>query len=197
MNQILFNKKQNNKKKYIFKVQVIISLLVSLILVTSFFKNYFNEKELEQLSQIVDKNLELSSIYEAEKISTETTYFGKIYIEKINLEYVVFDYYDEQLLKISPCKFYGGNLGEQGNIVLVAHNYNDDRFFGRIDELNIKDIVVLEDLYGNKYNYTVFNIFETDEEDLSILSSSKDYELTLLTCNNSNGKRIIVKCFMS
>lgn len=196
MNQILFNKKQNYKKKYLLKIQIIISLLILLILIISFLKNYFNEKKLEKFSETIDKNLKLSYIYDSEKISKDNLYFGKIYIEKINLEYVIFNYYNEKLMKVSPCKFYGNELGEKGNIVLVAHNYNDDRFFSKIDELNLKDIIILEDLNGKQYNYIVFDIFETSENDLSILSSTKPYELTLLTCNNSNGKRIIVKAYM-
>lgn len=196
MNQILFNKKQNNKRKYIFKVQIIISILVALILIIAFWTNYLKEKKLEKMSQIINKNVKLSFIYEAEKLSNKETYFGKIYIEKINLEYTIFNYYNDELLRISPCKFYGGKLGEKGNIGIAAHNYNDNRFFGRLDELDIKDEIILEDLEGKRYKYIIFDIFETNEEDLSVLFSNKTYELTLLTCNNSNGKRIIVKAYM-
>lgn len=196
MNQILFNKKQNNKRKYIFKVQLIISILIVIILIISIFINYSTEKRLEEMSQIINKNIKLSSIYETEKENNEKTYFGKIYINKIDLEYVVFNYYNDELLKIAPCKFYGGNLGDRGNICIAAHNYNDNRFFGRLDELEIKDEIILESIDGNIYKYVIFNIFETKEDDLSVLYSNKVYELTLLTCNNSNGKRIIVKAYM-
>lgn len=196
MNQILVNKKINRKRKYIFKVQIIISILIAVILITVFGINYSNEKKLEKISQIINKNVKLSVMYETDKINSKETYFGKIYIDKINLEYTVFNYYNENLLKISPCKFYGGKLGEKGNIGIAGHNYNDNRFFGRLDELEIKDEIILEDLEEKKYKYIIFDIFETSEEDLSVLFSNKMYELTLLTCNNSNGKRIIVKAYM-
>lgn len=121
---------------------------------------------------------------------------GKIEIPKINLEYNVFDTFDEELLKILPCKFYGNNLGEKGNICIAGHNYNDDRFFGKIGLLKKKDQIKMVDLNEKEYIYTIFDIFETDEENTKdAIKRTKDYELTLLTCNNSNNKRIIIKAF--
>ena len=106
---------------------------------------------------------------------------------------MVFNNFNEELLNIAPCKFFGVNLGERGNIGITAHNYDNNTFFSRIDELEIGDQIILSDLNKNKYDYTVFDIFETDEDNMSVLNSSKDYELTLVTCNNKNKKRIIVK----
>lgn len=196
MNQILFNKK-DNKIRYIFKVQLFISIIVAIILIIIIINEYYKKEKLEEISQVINKNIKLSYMYDTKKVSNQGIYLGKIYIEKIELEYTIFNYCNDELLKISPCKFYGGNLGEKGNIGIAAHNYNDKRFFGRLDELKIKDEIILEDLEENKYNYTVYNIFETNENDLSVLFSNKTYELTLVTCNNSNNKRIIVKAYMN
>ncbi len=195
MNQILFNKK-NNKLKYIFKVQFIISIIVAIILIIYIAISRNKDENLENISKIINKNIKISSIYEAQKESREESILGKIYINKINLEYSVFNMSNEELLKIAPCKFAGANLGEIGNICIAGHNYNDNRFFSRIAELDIKDTIILEDLNGKKYEYTVFDIFETNEDDVSVLKATKKYELTLITCNNSNKKRIIVKAYM-
>ncbi len=194
MNQILFNKK-DNKKKYIFKVQAVISTFLAAIFIFDIIMNYNNNENLENISKIIEKNIRLNSIYETEKQSNTSSYFGKIYIEKINLEYAVFNRLTDELLKISPCKFYGNNMEEKGNICIAGHNYNDDRFFGKIDELELKDKIALYDLQGEKYEYIVFDIFETDENDTSVLENTKNYELTLVTCNNSNKKRVIVKAY--
>ena len=194
MNQILFNKK-DNKKKYIFKVQAVISIFLAAIFIFDIIMNYNNNENLENISKIIEKNIRLNSIYETEKQSNASSYFGKIYIEKINLEYAVFNRLTDELLKISPCKFYGNNMEEKGNICIAGHNYNDDRFFGKIDELELKDKIALYDLQGEKYEYIVFDIFETDENDTSVLENTKNYELTLVTCNNSNKKRVTVKAY--
>lgn len=87
-------------------------------------------------------------------------------------------------------------LGERGNICIAAHNYNDDRFFGRLNELKTEDKIILEDINGKRYEYIIFDIFETHENDNTVLKSNKKYELTLVTCNNSNKKRIIVKAYI-
>ena len=102
MNQILFNKK-DNKKKYIFKVQAVISIFLAAIFIFDIIMNYNNNENLENISKIIEKNIRLNSIYETEKQSNTSSYFGKIYIEKINLEYAVFNRLTDELLKISPC----------------------------------------------------------------------------------------------
>ncbi len=196
MNQILFNKK-NKKLKYIFKVQLFISILIIIILIIYIVNSYNKDENMENISKIINKNIRINSMYEVEKQSSDKKiYLGKIYIEKINLEYGIFNNMDEELLKIAPCKFYGGNLGEKGNIAIVGHNYNDNRFFSRIGELDVKDKIILEDLKNNKYEYVIFDIFETREDDMTVLKATKNYELTLITCNNSNKKRVIVKAYM-
>lgn len=196
MNQILYNIKKNKKLKYIYKIQFIISITITIIIAIYIMQNYKNDKNLEKISKILNKNIELNSLYKTEKLNRKNnSYIGKIYIEKINLEYAIFSTFNEEILKVSPCRFYGVNIGEKGNICIAGHNYNDNRFFGKIDELEIKDKITLSDLEGKKYEYIVFNVFETDENDVSVLKSSKNFELTLVTCNNANKKRIIVKAY--
>ena len=196
MNQILFNRNENNKKTYIFKLQFIISIIFAFITIVIIYSIYIKDNNLENISKILDKNIKLYNVYNIEKTEREEKlYFGRIIIDKIGLEYTVFNLYNEELLKISPCKFNGKSLNDKSNICIAAHNYNDDRFFGRIDELNIKDTIKIEDLKGKEYIYTIYDIFETKDNDLSILKSNKNYELTLLTCNNSNNKRIIIKAY--
>ncbi len=197
MNQILINKKVNSKIKYIFKVQFVISVIISIILIGFFLLNYKNEENLEELSKIINKNIEITTMYDAKQANIETSpYLGKIFIDKINLEYSVFKEINEEYLKISPCKFYGVEFGEKGNICIAGHNYNDSRFFGRIVELQENDKIKLVNLNGEEFEYIVFDIFETNDDDFSILKPTKNFELTLLTCNNSNKKRIIVKAYM-
>lgn len=196
MNQILFNKNKNIKKIFVFKFQFLLSIVLIIITIIIIFKNYNDDENLESISESLNKRIELHSIYNVTQVeSKDNLYLGKIIIDKINLEYSVFNKYDEELLKISPCKFYGKKLEEKGNICIAAHNYNDNRFFGRLDELKIKDTIKIIDSKNTQYEYIVYDIFEIAEDDFSILKGSKNYELTLLTCNNSNNKRIIIKAY--
>lgn len=194
MNQILVNQKINKKLKYVFKTQLFISLIIAAIIIFIFIKNYNNEENLEEISTQINKAVKLSAIYNVQNEKLEL-YFGKIVIDKIDLEYTIFNEFSEELLKIAPCKFYGKDLETKGNIAIVAHNYNDDRFFGRLDELEVKDNIKIISFDNKEYNYTIYDIFETEEDDTSILKNNKYYELTLVTCNNINKKRIIVKAY--
>ena len=197
MNQIIFDKSENIRKKYIFKIQFIISIILTIIAIISIVFTHNEDENLENISKVINKNFELCSIYNVAKTGTiQDVYCGRIIIDKINLEYSVFNNYNEELLKISPCKFYGVDFGKKGNICIAAHNYNDNRFFGRIDKLEVKDIIKLIDKENNEYEYIVYDFFEIKENNLEILEANKNYELTLLTCNNSNNNRIIVKAYM-
>ena len=47
---------------------------------------------------------------------------------------------------------------------------------------------------GNKVTYTIFDKFEVDISDISPLEQNNFVrEITLITCNNSNKKRLIIK----
>ena len=47
---------------------------------------------------------------------------------------------------------------------------------------------------GNAWTYSVYNVYETKIDDISCtLQDTDSREITLVTCNNANGNRIIVK----
>ena len=197
MNQILITKLKRKDKKF-FKIQLAISIMIMIVISIYWWSENNKAQNLEEISTILSKNIELSQMYNVEKQTVEKNlYLGKIIIEKIDTEYPVFNDFSEELLKIAPCKFYGGDIGETGNICIAGHNYNDSRFFGRLDQLTLKDEIKLIDLNEKEYVYIVFDIFETEETNVnSVIRRKKSQELTLLTCNNSNKKRIIIKAFL-
>ena len=57
--------------------------------------------------------------------------------------YPVFSNYNEELLKISPCRFYGPTLGKNGNLCIAGHNYDNSKFFSKISILHINDEIIL------------------------------------------------------
>ena len=105
-------------------------------------------------------------------------YFGIIQIPKIDLYYPVFSHLTEELLKASPCKFYGDTPSVNGNICIAGHNYDNRLFFSKLSSLSSNDI-----------------IYEVPSSDLSPVLNYEQNEkiLTLVTCNNFNNNRIIVR----
>ena len=160
----------------------------------------FSLKEKEELSNSIINNYNIAKLYanNAENTSKEefnNNLFGIIEIPKINVYYPVFTNLTDELLKIAPCKFYGGSLESNGNICIAGHNYNNSMFFSNISKLKKNDEIFIYDNFGRKYTYIVFEVYEVIKSDLSPILDyeAKSKELTLITCNNLNDNRIIVK----
>lgn len=121
--------------------------------------------------------------------------FGIIEIPKINLYYPVFSELTEDLLKTAPCKFYGGAPSSDGNICIAGHNYDNSLFFSKLSSLSQNDEIFIFDNSGVQYVYSVYDLYEVSESDLSPVLNydANEKTLTLITCNNLNSNRIIVK----
>lgn len=81
-------------------------------------------------------------------------------------------------------------------MVIVGHNYKNGQFFGNLKKLTIGDNIFLLSSKGNAQMYKVYDIYIVDETDLSCISQETNgkIELTLITCDNDNKKRLVVKC---
>lgn len=198
MNQILFVK--NNSKKY--KIQLTISLII-LITVFLFWLRYFlSTKSKDNFSDSLLNSFNIERIYSnndgytvVELDGNSTTVIGIIEIPNINIKYPILSNISDELLKISPCRFYGPLPNEKGNLCIAAHNYDDDRFFGNLHKLNIGDMINIYDSSNNVTHYYVYDKFESSEKDTSCINQDVHVlkELTLITCNNLNKNRLIIK----
>lgn len=85
-----------------------------------------------------------------------------------------------------------------GNLCIAGHNYDNNKFFSKIATLNINDEIFIYDNFNKKFTYLVSDIYEVKPDDLSpIYSYDKNTkQLTLITCNNLNNNRIIVKAIL-
>ncbi len=203
MNQILstkLNKNINtNKKQKWFKFQFAFSIFSIFALLISGFMYLNNLKKKANLSNNLISNYNISKLYSNSNLNkTETPptgVFGIIEIPKINLYYPVFSNLTENLLKISPCKFYGDTPNVNGNICIAGHNYDNSLFFSNISNLAVKDEIRVYDSKENLYVYVVYDVYEVEESDLSPIFNYNPNEkiLTLITCNNINQNRVIVK----
>ena len=121
--------------------------------------------------------------------------FGIIEIPKIDLYYPVFSHLTEDLLKIAPCKFYGNTPDQNGNICIAGHNYDNSLFFSNLSNLSLNDEIYIFDNNGTQYVYFVYDLYEVVDSDLSpIFDYNQNAKtLTLVTCNNFNSNRIILK----
>ena len=200
-NQILNTKIKKNSDKIFFKFQFTISIVIILILISVICYYLFSLHKKEKSSNNVIDNYNIYKLYSNSYLNksynntSQSEFFGVIQIPKINLYYSVFSHLDENLLKVSPCKFYGDSPKTYGNICIAGHNYNNSMFFSNLFLLDNNDEIYIYDSNNEKYTYIVFKSYEVIPSDLSPLFDyeNNSKELTLITCNNLNSNRLIIK----
>ena len=200
-NQILNTKIKKNSDKIFFKFQFTISIVIILILISVICYYLFSLHKKEKSSNNVIDNYNIYKLYSNSYLNksynntSQSEFFGVIQIPKINLYYSVFSHLDENLLKVSPCKFYGDSPKTYGNICIAGHNYNNSMFFSNLFLLDNNDEIYIYDTNNEKYTYIVFKSYEVIPSDLSPLFDyeNNSKELTLITCNNLNSIRLIIK----
>lgn len=130
---------------------------------------------------------------------------GTINIPKINVSYPILEGITaqtdeekakeiEELLKISPSKFWGPNPNEIGNLCIVGHNYRNKKFFSKVPTLVTGDII---EITANEktIKYSVYDKYTVIPEDNSCTSqlTGGRKEITLITCTDDSKQRFIVK----
>ena len=191
MNQILNTNKKNNKTKLFFKFQFLISIVLIIFGIIYILKTIKEKERENEISNIISLNAKINSVfYGKEEINLNNIYFGRIIIDKINLDYYIYNNYTEQNLKVLPCKYSGPNsLDDNGNICIIGHNYYDDRFFSNLNKLEIKDVIIIKNLEEKTYKYVVYKKYEIGEEESQIFQR----ELTLSTCTFDKTKRLVIR----
>lgn len=120
---------------------------------------------------------------------------GKLEIPKINLStYILAQTNDESLSK-SVTKLCGPNINEAGNFCILGHNYNKTNMFGNLKKLEINDTIILTNMYGQKIEYIVYDIYKVYPDEVECLSQETygNREVTLITCTTGAIKRLIIK----
>jgi len=148
-----------------------------------------NEEEIpEDDSELVTSQYTASNGKEYEVIAI-------LYIPILEIEYPVFSSTSTELLKISLNKYWGPNPNRVGNFCIIGHNYNDDKFFGKLHNIQIGHFIHLTDMTGKTVQYKVYDTYTVEPNDTSCTSQLTDgnKEITLITCTKDFKKRFIVK----
>ena len=160
------------------------------------------EKDQEQEEQANQQNSEDKSseeiLYTAENGETYSI-IGKLNIPSLNIEYPILSSTSTALLKISLNRYWGSYPNEVGNMVVVGHNYKNNKFFSNLSKINIGDIVKISDTNGNTLDYSVYQTDVIDPYDNSCTSQLTDgkKEVTLITCYYENGNPHATKRFIA
>lgn len=204
------NSKNSSKSNRFYLLQFFISSFAFLCFLIIFFTRFFYFYKNEAISEQLMKTYKISTLYannidysvkSIQSDSYDNSFssispfvIGMIKIDKINLNYPILYESNKEFLNISLCRFAGPMPNEVGNLCIAGHNYVDYKFFSRLHELEKNDIIKLYDLNGKMKEYIVFKKYETEENDMSCTSQESNGKifLTLLTCNNISGKRLVI-----
>lgn len=194
--------------KSIFYILIIIAIIVIGMIIYKYGSNQVNQKESQEVvatfKQLDIQNEENEQLEEKNEIQLEYKGYkviGTIKIPKISIEYPILEIGDidpesaKKPMRLSIIKYWGEKVNDYGNLSIAGHNNKDGTMFGKTKKLEIGDIIELTDLTGQTIKYSIYNIFVTDPNDVSILLPQDEIvrEVTLITCTNGNKQRLILK----
>ena len=177
------------KKKMI--IIFIILMIICIVAMTILF-DLKNEKQLVLPEEITTDEEYTNIKYTDESLLDNTDdIVGFLNINKIDLRAKVKIGSDKETLK-NYIGVIGTNIYD-GNVCLAAHNRGyEHSYFARLNELEVNDLIVYETNFFKK-EYKVTDIKVIKDNDLSVLESSKNNKLTLITCiKNKKTQRLCV-----
>ncbi len=162
------------------------------------------KQSIQQTATAMDNNI-LKEAKVAEKklvVKKAIASDGKAYdavaylsIPSLGIKYPVLAKTSDALLKVSLNKYWGANPNQVGNMCIVGHNYNDSRFFGKLNQIKNGEEIIITEMDGESVSYYVYETDMIDPYDTACTSQKTNgrKEITLITCNVDGSQRFIAK----
>ena len=162
------------------------------------------KQSIQQTATAIDNNI-LKEAKVAEKklvVKKVIASDGKAYdavaylsIPSLGIKYPVLAKTSDALLKVSLNKYWGANPNQVGNMCIVGHNYNDSRFFGKLNQIKNGEEIIITEMDGESLSYYVYETDMIDPYDTACTSQKTNgrKEITLITCNVDGSQRFIAK----
>ena len=143
--------------------------------------------EVSELDETIEKIIDATG---------EDGVIGILEIPELDEELPIIGKWSYKLLKISICRYKGPDPNEEGNLVLIGHNYKNGSHFGRLSQLSVgSELYLTDSATGTRVRYEVYQIKSIEPDAFSALKSYRgDCGLTLLTCKDNGSNRLIVRC---
>jgi LPXTG-site transpeptidase (sortase) family protein len=143
--------------------------------------------EVSELDETIEKIIDATS---------EDGVIGILEIPELEEELPIIGKWSYKLLKISICRYKGPDPNEEGNLVIIGHNYKSGSHFGRLSQLSVGSEVYLTDsATGTRVRYEVYEIKSIAPDAFSALKTYRgDCGLTLMTCKDNGTNRLLVRC---
>lgn len=119
---------------------------------------------------------------------------GRIEIPKTKVDYPILAKLTKKTLEIAISVAYGPGPNKVGNTILYGHNYRNNSFFSNNKKLAKNDKVYITDVYGDRVEYNIYNIYQTVQSDAEYMKRDTNgrREISLQTCTDNSAGRIII-----
>lgn len=203
-------RKQKNKRVSIFMFIIKLILIIFIIYSLTIYSLSFDESNLENFNNKsilinsfsnfklpLDKIVTKANSIQIHKTNNGETYYNiaTLKIPSLNIEYPILSETSDTLLNISLTKYFGSNPNEVGNMIILGHNYKNQKFFSKLPKIKIGDTIEITDLSNNTLIYSVYQTDIIEPSNTSCLSqlTNGNTEITLITCYNDDKNRFSVK----
>ena len=139
-----------------------------------------------------DESVEIPVDVSLEMLTTQVYGYeciGILSVPVLELELPVLTDWSYAKLKIAPCHYFGSYY--EKDFVIAAHNYPSH--FGRLSELQPKDLILFTDISGTVYCYEVV-LLETLPANATEEMITSGFDLSLYTCTPGGANRVTVRC---
>lgn len=142
-------------------------------------------KAMEQLEELNENSTDSSEDKDnPSRLTTNSKAIAMLEIPKIDLLVPVVEGTDSQDIKYAVGHFKNTDMpGTTGNFAVAGHrSYTYNEYFNRLDELINGDIIKVKTKDGKQYTYEVFEKIVVEPEETSVLMSTEEPIITLVTC---------------
>ena len=119
---------------------------------------------------------------------------GTMEIPATDYSYPVLETVTRNSIETAVATQRGAGRNQEGNSVIIGHNYRNGLFFSNNKRLNVGDKIYITDNSGVELTYTIYDKFETSDSDTSFYQrdTGGKPEVTLSTCTDDSSARLII-----
>ncbi|MDT2826218.1 class A sortase [Vagococcus lutrae] len=195
------------RKKQSDYIVLILMLIGISVLFYPFFKMSLLVEKTNQVefvfdsgSDDLDRSEKLSKIQpptlkQIMKMDTTVTYESILKIPSLKKNLIISNDTTDSSFFTGVVNMYPKRNPLKDNIVILGHHLSDSGLLlGDVGKLKIGDKLILEKAEG-EYQYSVIDVYITDETKVSVLETSESPKLTMITCDKPTytDKRMIVE----
>ena len=160
-----------------------------------------NKINISGIEDTFNNNIDNNNSNNGDNGASQTTTYkgfkvvGTIQIPDIKLKYPILEKLSTTSLKTSVVLMYTAQgLNNEGNSVIIGHNYRNGTMFSDVDKLANGDIIYITDTSGRKVKYKIYNIFRASgsESEYITRNTNGKREISLSTCTDDSKARTIV-----